>query len=76
MTDMSGNTPPCWEFMNCPDEVCSACPAYPEYGFECWKLTGTKCNSGAFFKTSFEEKILHCRNECEFYKTHLKKLYP
>jgi hypothetical protein len=75
-TKASKDIPTCWEFMDCPDNVCNICPAYPDHGRECWKLTGTRCQGGRFVKASFEEKILHCRNECDFYKTHLKVLYP
>ncbi|MEJ2313299.1 MAG: hypothetical protein P8Y85_00665 [Nitrospirota bacterium] len=77
MANASGNTTPtCWDFMKCPREVCTSCPAYPDCGLECWKLTGTKCRGGEFVKASFDEKILYCRNECDYYKIHLKKLYP
>lgn len=62
--------------MDCPEEVCRVCPAHPDHGRECWKVTGTKCAGGKFIKSSAEEKILHCRNECGFYKTYLKGLYP
>ncbi len=68
--------PNCWEFMNCPSEACEACPAYPDHGRECWKITSTRCKGGKFVKATLEEKILYCRNECYFYKTHLKELYP
>ena len=68
--------PNCWEFLNCPSEVRASCPAYPDYGRECWKTTGTRCEGGKLVKATLEEKILYCRNECEFYKTCLKELYP
>jgi hypothetical protein len=68
--------PNCWEFLGCDMDVCGDCTAYPDHGRECWKLTGTKCKGGKFMKTTIEDKLLHCRNECDFYKTHLKELYP
>jgi len=71
-----GEIPNCWEFMECGQATCEICPAYPDHGRECWKLTGTRCAGGKYIKASFEEKILHCRNNCKFYKTHLKGLYP
>jgi len=58
----------CWEFKNCPEEIRSRCPAYPERGLDCWKVTGTKCEGGLIEKVSLEEKILYCRKNCEFYK--------
>jgi hypothetical protein len=68
--------PNCWEFLNCQEEVCRTCPAYPDHGHECWKVTGTKCESGKYVKANSEEKILHCRNECNYYRTYLKNTYP
>jgi hypothetical protein len=67
--------PNCWEIIECPPEVCEACPAHPDNGRECWKLTGTKCAGGSIEKMSLTRKIMHCRNKCAFYKKHLKKLY-
>ncbi len=78
MANGSNNSdiPNCWDFMKCPEEICVSCPAYPDHGVECWKMTGTKCKGGKFVKESLDAKILYCRNECAYYKTHLKKVYP
>jgi hypothetical protein len=67
--------PNCWEFNSCPDNFCDSCPAYPDHGKECWKLTGTKCARGQYETTSLAEKIIYCRNECAFYKKYLKLIY-
>ncbi len=61
----------CWEFMKC--EIYEKCPAYPDRGMDCWKVTGTKCEGGKYEKASLEEKILYCRKECEFYKKYAHK---
>lgn len=76
MANNISNIPNCWEFLNCPPDTCSICPAYPDRGRECWKITGTRCKGGSFVKERFDAKILHCRNECDYYKTHLKRFYP
>ena len=60
--------PKCWEFMDCPDEVCLECVAYPNFGRECWKLTGTKCAQGALEKAKLSEKITYCREHCEYFR--------
>jgi len=62
----------CWEFMNCKAETHMACPAYPDKGLDCWKVTGTKCSGGMVEKASLEEKVLFCKR-CEFYKKHAHK---
>jgi hypothetical protein len=70
--DVSDNTsgiiPECWEFMDCPEEVCRECLAYPHLGRECWKLTGTKCAQGALEKAELSEKITYCREQCKYFK--------
>ncbi len=76
MTDNAELIPNCWEFMECPGKVRDTCPAYPDYGRECWKLTGTICRGGKAAMTTYEEKILSCRNDCQFYKTYLKNIFP
>jgi hypothetical protein len=68
--------PPCWEVEHCPTEVRDACPAYPNMGRECWKITGTKCVGGAIEKATLAEKILHCRANCDYYRDYIKKVYP
>ena len=62
----------CWEHMKCAKEVCESCPAYPERGLKCWKVTGTKCAQGKYVMASIEEKIHYCR-QCEFYKLYAEK---
>ena len=46
MSENHKGMPDCWEVMDCPEEVRETCPAYPDHGKECWKLTGTKCAQG------------------------------
>lgn len=62
----------CWIFMQCRPEVFKTCPAYPEKGMDCWKVTGTKCDKGTLEKKTSLEKIEHCR-KCQFYITHAHK---
>ncbi|MBI4685108.1 MAG: hypothetical protein HY755_07895 [Nitrospirae bacterium] len=59
----------CWEYMKCQEETYKHCPAYPEKGLDCWKVTDTKCAKGTVEKLTIEEKIKHCRT-CEFYIKH------
>lgn len=68
--------PNCWEVMNCGEECYKECPAYPDRGRECWKVTGTKCSGGAFVKATIAEKIIHCRNNCKYYREYVKRIYP
>jgi len=56
----------CWTFMKCPEKTYKTCPAYPDKGLDCWKITGTKCDQGMHKKETVSEKIAHCRT-CEFY---------
>lgn len=56
----------CWEFKKCPEETFSLCPAYPDRGLDCWKVTGTKCERGKMEKASIAEKVRHC-GTCDFY---------
>ena len=62
----------CWEFMKCPERTFQECPAYPDKGLDCWKVTGTKCAQGAIVKASALEKIQHCRS-CRFYTGYANK---
>jgi hypothetical protein len=62
----------CWEFMGCPGDVKRACPAYPDRGLDCWKVTGTNCAQGRYVKASVMEKIEHCRS-CDFYQKFANK---
>ena len=57
----------CWEYMNCQKEVYVACPAYPDRGLDCWKMTGTRCAQGKYVMASLSEKIEYCR-KCDFYQ--------
>ncbi len=57
----------CWEFMECPEETYNKCPAYPDRGLDCWKVTGTKCEKGKYEMETITEKVEHCR-QCHFYK--------
>ncbi len=68
--------PNCWEVMECEKGVCMTCPAYPDHGKECWKVTGTLCDHGRLRKTDLSEKIIHCRSNCEYYRQYIKKIYP
>ena len=68
--------PNCWDAEDCTEETRTSCPAYPEMGKECWKITGTKCGNGKVEKMSLTEKIIYCRNECAFYKKYLIKRFP
>jgi hypothetical protein len=68
--------PNCWDAENCSDDIRNSCPAYPEMGKSCWKITGTKCANGKVEKLSLSEKIIYCRNECEFYRKYLRRHFP
>ena len=63
----------CWEFKNCPQETYENCPAYPDRGLDCWKVTGTKCDKGKYEMATLKEKIEFCRYKCDFYKTYASK---
>jgi hypothetical protein len=67
--------PDCWKVMGCSEEVRHSCPAYPDLGKECWKVTGTKCAQGRLEMESLSEKIVYCRNECEFYRNYISRVY-
>ena len=56
----------CWEFMECQKDIFEDCPAYPNRGLDCWKVTGTKCGQGKHEMPSLQEKIQYCRR-CAFY---------
>lgn len=49
------------------------CPAYPDRGEDCWKITGTKCGKGLMEKKTLAEKISHCRT-CDFFRLHAHKI--
>lgn len=63
----------CWEFKDCDENIRIKCPAYPDKGKKCWKVTGTKCEGGIIEKSTLMEKILYCRNNCNFYKLFAEK---
>ena len=58
---------PCWEIKNCPEDRKLTCPAHPEYGDTCWKVTGTLC--GGEKQGSYAKKMARCL-QCEVHKTH------
>jgi len=62
----------CWEFKNCPMDTYKGCPAYPNKGLDCWKVTGTKCDKGRFEMSTLDEKLEFCR-KCDFYKDYAHK---
>jgi len=62
----------CWEFKKCGSDTYESCPAYPNKGELCWKITGTKCDSGKMEMASLSDKIVFCRG-CDFYIQHAKK---
>lgn len=62
----------CWELLDCPEKTYKSCPAYPDKGLTCWKVTGTSCNKGKFKMSTLDEKILFCRT-CEFYMKYAQK---
>ncbi len=62
----------CWEFMRCQKETFLGCPAYPERGQDCWKITGTRCERGTIEKKSLDEKVKYCRT-CDFFRSHARK---
>lgn len=62
----------CWDFIKCSEDTYTTCPAYPDKGLDCWKITGTKCAQGKIIKATAFEKIEHCRT-CDFYKTFAHK---
>jgi hypothetical protein len=62
----------CWEYKACSDNVRLACPAYPDKGLECWKVTGTMCDNGKMAMATVMEKISFCR-KCDFYVNHAAK---
>lgn len=56
----------CWEFKKCAPDTYQACPAHPDKGLDCWKITGTKCDQGKMEMATVGEKITHCR-KCDYY---------
>lgn len=62
----------CWDFMRCGENTYQRCPAYPNRGRECWKVTGTKCDGGRMEMKNIYEKIEHCRG-CGYYIDYAQK---
>jgi hypothetical protein len=63
----------CWEFKKCGREAGGAravelgvCPAYPNDGHQCARVTGTLC--GGQVQGTFALKLANCM-DCEFYKS-------
>ena len=61
----------CWEFKKCGREAGGAkaeelgvCPAYPNYGKQCARITGTICDSTVQGPESM--KLFYCV-KCDFY---------
>jgi methyl-accepting chemotaxis protein len=55
----------CWDMKNCPTERRNDCPAYPELGGQCWKVTSTLC--GGQEQGTYREKMANCR-QCNVYE--------
>ncbi len=62
----------CWEFTKCGESTYRTCPAYPDKGLDCWKVTGTRCAKGTMEMATLAEKIQYCR-DCGFFKTYARK---
>ena len=62
----------CWELTKCAPEVRKDCPAHPDRGDSCWKVTGTMCGGGLVRKATLAEKIVFCRS-CAFFRKHVEK---
>ncbi len=63
----------CWEFKKCGREANGAkakelgvCPAFPDHGTHCARISGTLC--GGKVQGSFAMKLKNCM-ECDFYKS-------
>lgn len=70
----------CWEYKQCGREAggkkeneMGQCPAYPDHGAHCARITGTLC--GDQVQGSFAMKLVSCMN-CDFYRSkHYDKAY-
>ena len=56
----------CWEFQKCKQELKDKCPAHPNNGKDCWKVTGTLCNG---IQQGTKEKKIHQCSICNYYKS-------
>ncbi|MEW6066272.1 MAG: two-CW domain-containing protein, partial [Bacillota bacterium] len=55
----------CWEFLKCPEERKTKCPAFTEKrGSDCWKVPRTLCRGE--LQGTMAQKIGSCR-KCNFY---------
>ncbi|AEF94132.1 methyl-accepting chemotaxis sensory transducer [Desulfotomaculum nigrificans CO-1-SRB] len=55
----------CWDYLNCPAERKSQCPAFTENrGLDCWKVPKTLCRGEV--QGTVAQKIAGCR-QCEFF---------
>lgn len=52
----------CWEFQGCSDK--EQCPAFPDRGRECWKVSGTLCRGEK--QGTPEQKYQDCVTLCKF----------
>lgn len=59
----------CWEFMNGPKDKYEGCPAYPDNGYDCWKVPFTKCvyDNGKCVAPTILERATYCQR-CDFYR--------
>jgi hypothetical protein len=64
--------PNCWEFRRCTPVARALCPAHPDHGRRCWKVTGLRCDGGLVAKRTVEEKLAYCRG-CDYYRLHADK---
>jgi hypothetical protein len=63
----------CWEFMECGREeggekveALGTCPAYPDYGRQCARVSGTLCKGKV--QGTFAMKLANCM-QCNFYRS-------
>ncbi len=56
--------PNCWQKLSCSHR--ETCPAYPDFGRECFSVPGTVCRGET--QGSYKDKISQCRNTCTFYQ--------
>lgn len=64
----------CWEVIKCKKKVRKHCPAFPDKGLDCWKITGTKCQGGQVEMKTLREKIIYCKS-CEFFEKYVTTFF-
>ena len=64
----------CWEFIKCPKKTYENCPAYPENGYDCWKVPFTRCTHGKYLASTILKKTINCQ-ECDFYRKNAHKFF-